>query len=355
MSVLGAMRGGGHELVVHAVDEASGLRAIVAIHSTVLGPALGGTRFFPYPDENAALTDVLRLSSGMTLKAAAAGLDLGGGKAVVIGDPDIDRTVALLEAYGRVVDSLGGRYVTAEDVGTTVADMAVVARQTRHVKGLPKADGGSGDPSPMTARGVHASMRAVGVELWGEPSLAGRTVAVQGVGKVGASLAGMLAASDVDLVISDVDPASTEEVAGRLGARVVPAGDLLTTPCDILAPCALGGVLTQSTIPALRCAAVVGSANNQLGTRSDADRLAAAGVLYAPDFVVNAGGIANISVEIEAGSYSEERATARVDRIFDRLREILDTARSRQVTPLDAAEGLAYERLAARSHQETRA
>jgi len=348
-TVLGAMSEGGHELVVHATDEASGLRAIVAIHSTVLGPALGGTRFYPYPDEASALTDVLRLSSGMTLKAAAAGLDLGGGKAVIIGDPGADRSDALLEAYGRVVETLGGAYVTAEDVGTTVEDMAVVARSTTHVKGLPIEQGGSGDPSPMTARGVVASMRAVAAYLWDDPALAGHTVAIQGVGKVGAALAEMLADGGANLIVADVDTERCGEVAERTGALAVDPEKILQVRCDVFAPCALGGALSAESIPRLECQSVVGSANNQLATREDAGRLAEAGILYAPDFVVNAGGIVNISVELDPDPYSAARASERVDRIFDRITEILDAARADAVTPLSAAERLAYERIAARA------
>ncbi|MDX1447431.1 MAG: Glu/Leu/Phe/Val dehydrogenase [Acidimicrobiia bacterium] len=348
-AVLDSMVVEGHESVMFAVDRASGLKAIIAIHSTALGPALGGTRFFPYADEAAAITDVLRLSEGMTFKAAAAGLNLGGGKAVIMGDPDELGTEALLEAYGRAVDRLGGAYVTAEDVGTTVEMMAVVARQTSHVKGLPRESGGSGDPSPMTARGVHVSMQAVANTLWGTPSLAGRTVAIQGVGKVGARLAERLAADDVRLLISDVDTEALETVAASTGAEIVEPPSLLEAECDILAPCALGAVLSADTIPRLRCAAVVGSANNQLAEDEDADRLAARGILYAPDYVVNAGGIVNIGVEVETGTYAEELAGERVDQIADRLTEILQEADRRGVTPSAAAEQLARQRIASGS------
>jgi leucine dehydrogenase len=345
--VLQSMTEGGHELVLHVVDAPTGLEAIVAVHSTALGPALGGTRFFPYPSEEAALIDVLRLSSGMTLKAAAAGLHLGGGKAVILGDPDRIGSEALFEAYGRVVDSLGGRYITAEDVGTTVEDMAVVARRTRHVKGLPLDMGGSGDPSPMTARGVQVSMRAVAAHLWNSPSLAGRRIAVQGVGKVGAALVGLLAADGADVVVADIDRDAVEGVAASTGATIVAHDDILSTPCDVLAPCALGAVLSQTSIPDLRCAAIVGAANNQLATRDDAVRLAEVGIVYAPDFVANAGGIVNISVELEGDGYSAVRAADRVDRIFDRMSEILNVARADAITPLAAAERLANQRITA--------
>ena len=342
------MAADGHETVMHVIDEPTGLKAIIAIHSTVLGPALGGTRFYPYPDEQAALTDVLRLSEGMTMKAAAAGLNLGGGKAVIIGDPERMADEALLEAYGRAVDRLCGAYVTAEDVGTTVEMMTVVARRTRHVKGLPREMGGSGDPSPMTARGVHVSMRAAADHLWGESSLQGRTVAIQGVGKVGAPLAERVAAEGARVVIADIDTEDVKTLAEKIGAEIVEPDRILEVECDILAPCALGAVLSEASIPRLHCAAVVGSANNQLAEDADADRLAERGVLYAPDYVVNAGGIVNIAVEVETGFYSRDTAGQRVDRIGDRLSEILETAARSGVTPLVAAEELARERIASR-------
>lgn len=333
---------------MHVIDEPTGLKAIIAIHSTVLGPALGGTRFYPYPDEYAALTDVLRLSEGMTMKAAAAGLDLGGGKAVIIGDPELISTEALLEAYGRAVDRLCGTYVTAEDVGTTVEMMTVVARRTRYVKGLPRELGGSGDPSPMTARGVHGSMRAVADHLWGDPSLQGRTVAIQGVGKVGAPLAERVAAEGARVLIADIDTEDVKTVAARIDAEIVDPDRILEVNCDILAPCAMGAVLSESSIPRLNCVAVVGSANNQLADDADADRLAARGILYAPDYVVNAGGIVNIAVEVKTGFYSRDTAGERVDRIASRLAEILAVSVREGITPQAAAERLAHERIEAR-------
>lgn len=344
------MAADGHESVTHVIDEPTGLKAIIAVHSTVLGPALGGTRFYPYPDEQAALTDVLRLSEGMTLKSAAAGLNLGGGKAVIIGDPDLIATDALLEAYGRAVDRLCGAYVTAEDVGTTVEMMAVVARRTRHVKGLPLDMGGSGDPSPATARGVHVSMRAVADHLWGDPSLRNRTVAIQGVGKVGSLLAERVAGEGARVVIADIESEVVQSLAHKLGAEFVEPDHILDVECDFLAPCAMGAILSARTIPHLNCRAVVGSANNQLAEDTDAGRLAEHDILYAPDYVVNAGGIVNISVEVERGFYSADAAGERVDRIGERLSEILENASQSGVTPLAAAETLAAERIA--SHAE---
>ena len=333
-----------HEEVLFGYDRVSGLRSIIAIHSTSLGPALGGTRFFAYPDEESALVDVLRLSKGMSYKSAAAGLDLGGGKAVIIGDPGEIKTERLLRAYGDVVDSLGGRYITAEDVGTTTADMAMIRRQTRWVAGLPLEDGGSGDPSPATARGVVAAMRAVADRLWGSVDLYGRTVAVQGVGKVGSDLVARLAGLGADIVVADVNPLATDSVAMEHRVKVVELDDIYEVECDIFAPCAMGGSLDADTIPRLSCAAVVGSANNQLAEETDADRLVARGILYAPDFVVNAGGIIDIASSFDG--YRPDAAAVAVERIETTVGTVLDEAQRRGINPHRAAEEVAEERMA---------
>lgn len=334
-----------HESVHYGNDPATGLRSIIAVHSTTLGPGLGGTRFYPYASEDEALTDVLRLSKGMTYKAACAGLAQGGGKAVIIGDPDDLGTPDLFAAYGRFVDSIGGRYITAEDVGTTVTDMEVVATQTRYVSGLPRENGGSGDPSPATARGVVVAMEAVATRLWDSPDLGGRTVAIKGVGKVGMSLAERLHARGAELVVADIDTAATDRAASDLGAKVVPVDDIHAVACDIFAPCALGADLNERSIPELDCTAVAGSANNQLATPADADRLADAGILYAPDFVVNAGGIINIAAE--QGGYDVQKAGSMVDAIHDNLMEIFDMADRMGVGTERAAEQMAEDRIAA--------
>ncbi len=341
-----------HQSVHFGTDPDTGLRSIVAIHSTVLGPALGGTRFYPYASEHDALVDVLRLSKGMTYKAACAGLSLGGGKAVIIGDPARDATDDLFRAYGRFVDGLAGRYITAEDVGTTVENMEVVATQTDHVRGLSVEHGGSGDPSPATARGVLAAQRAVATLLWGSDDLAGKRVAIKGVGKVGMSLARKLAGLGAELIVADVNPAATEIASVELGAKVVDVDEIHHVECEIFAPCALGGDLNARSIPELRCTAVVGSANNQLATEEDGDRLRAAGILYAPDFVVNAGGIINIAAE--HGGYTTEKAAAMIDRIFDNLTEILTTADRLDIGTHTAAEHVAEERIAAAAAMEGR-
>lgn len=353
--VLTQMEEHGHELVLHARDPESGLKAIIAIHSTALGRALGGTRFFPYDHEADALRDVLRLSEGMSLKASVAGLPLGGGKAVIIGDPTNDKSPDLLSAYGRVVDSLSGRYVTAEDVGTTVEDMVTVRSTTRWVTGLPGAIGGSGDPSPMTARGVVAAMRAVAARLWGG-SLAGRRVVVQGAGKVGGELVRRLRIADADVTVSDIVEDAAADLAAELGIATVAPEAALSAPCDILAPCALGAVLSPDTIPSLSCAAVVGSANNQLLASDDADRLDQRGIVYVPDFVANAGGIINIAHELDDEGYDAEAAGLAVDAIFDTTTRILEDAARGAITPYASAIRLARERIAdaGRCHQHAR-
>jgi glutamate dehydrogenase/leucine dehydrogenase len=343
---------GGFEQVAYGHDAATGLRAIVALHSTVLGPGLGGTRFWPFPDEGAALVDVCRLAKGMTYKHAAAGLDQGGGKAVIIGDPAVLRTDALILAYARFVDGLGGRYVTAEDVGTTQADMDLIRTVTPHVTGVSESLGGSGDPSPATALGVLWAMRAVASRLWGAPSLAGRHVAISGVGKVGGALADHLHAEGARLTVADVRSAATDAVAARTGAAVVPAAEIHRLACDVLSPCALGAVLDEPTIAALACAAVVGSANNQLATDADAARIDRSGVLYAPDYIVNAGGVINIAEE-HLG-YDRGRAEQRIAGIYDTTLRVLDLAESEGISTSLAADRYAERRLdAARAAAQT--
>jgi glutamate dehydrogenase/leucine dehydrogenase len=337
----------GCEALHLASDPATGMRAIVAVHSTVLGPSLGGTRFRPYADEREAALDVCRLARGMTYKHAACGNDQGGGKAVLIGDPATLRSDDLLRAYGRFLHRLGGVYLTAEDVGTTQADMDFLRSVTPYVTGTSASLGGSGDPSPATAWGVLHAMGAVADRLWGSPSLEGRHVVIVGVGKVGAALADHLHEAGVRLTVADVRAEAAEAVASRLGAAVVAPDEALAVECDVLSPCALGGLLSAATIPALRCAAVCGAANNQLATDDDGERLAAASVLYAPDYVVNAGGVVNIADETAAGGYDRQRAWARVAQIGDTLLRVFEIADRDGLTPAAAADRLAEERLAA--------
>lgn len=334
-----------HESVHFGFDHESGLRSIVAIHDTTLGPGLGGTRFYPYATEDEALTDVLRLSKGMTYKAACAGLSFGGGKAVIIGDPSRVGSDALFIAYGKFIESLGGSYITAEDVGTTVPNMVIVSHETDHVSGLPMAQGGSGDPSPATARGVVAALEAVAMRLWGDESLRGRRIAIKGIGKVGMSLAERLHGLGADLVVADINEVATDLAARDIGAKVTSVDDIHSVDCDIFSPCALGADLDETSIPELACAAIAGSANNQLATDADGQRLKDAGILYAPDFVVNAGGIINIAAE--HGGYSVAKAAQMVDKIKVNLSEILDEAESLDTDTHQAAEHVAERRIAA--------
>jgi len=348
VGVFGTIGADTHEEVLFGLDHASGLRTIVAIHNTSLGPALGGTRFYPYQSEEQALIDVLRLSKGMTYKAAAAGLDQGGGKAVIIGDPRERASNDLFRAYGRFIDGLSGRYITAEDVGTSVADMAMVATQTSYVSGLPAEDGGSGDPSPATARGVLVSITAVSNHLWGTDDLDGRRIAIKGVGKVGSALGEMLANRGAEIIVADVNDAAVDAAADQFGAKVVAVQDIHKVDCDIYSPCALGGDLSRTAIAELTCAAVVGSANNQLAQGdADAERLADRGILYAPDFVVSAGGIINIAAE--NGGYSTERANTMIDNIYTNLTEILGTSDRLGVNTETAAKFFAEKRFQAAS------
>jgi valine dehydrogenase (NAD+) len=337
----------GHEQVVFGSDEASGLRCIIAIHSTALGPSLGGTRFWPYEDDEAALTDVLRLSRAMTLKAACAGLDHGGGKAVIIGDPSELRSEALLRAYGRVIASLGGRYVTACDIGTTPDDMAVIKRETRWATGADPVEGGSGDSGILTAIGVHLAMKAAAEAVFGSPDLGARHIAVQGLGKVGRRLVEHLVAEGAKVTVADVAGAAVEQVADLPGVEVASVDDILTVDADIVSPNALGGVWHTESIAALQAQVVCGGANNQLVSAADGERLHERGVLYAPDYVVNAGGVINVADELHPAGHSPERARRRAEVIPQTLTRIIDVARREGVSTEHAAIRVAERRIAA--------
>ncbi|TDC37919.1 Glu/Leu/Phe/Val dehydrogenase dimerization domain-containing protein [Micromonospora sp. KC213] len=336
----------GHEQVVFCQDKQTGLRAIIGIYSTALGPALGGTRFYPYASEEDALADVLDLSRGMAYKNALAGLDHGGGKAVIWGDPEKLKSEALLRAYGRFVQSLDGRYYTACDVGTFVADMDVIARETRFVTGRSVAHGGAGDSSILTAWGVFQGMRAAAEHVWGSPTLAGRRVGVAGLGKVGKHLVGHLLDDGAEVVATDVDP-KAHDWARTTHPQVALVDDtaaLVAADIDVYAPCALGGALNDDTVPALRARVVAGAANNQLAHPGIEKLLADRGVLYAPDYVVNAGGVIQVADEIEGFNF--ERARLRATRIYDTTREILRLADAEGVPPAVAADRLAERRMA---------
>jgi leucine dehydrogenase len=328
----------------------SGLFTIVAVHSTVRGPSLGGCRMWTYDDNRAAVRDALRLSEGMTYKSAVAGLPLGGGKGVIVLRPgealDAKRRRAALLDFGETVERLGGSYVTAEDVGTSTRDMTVIAKATSHVSGLSRRAGGSGDPSPFTALGVLHAIEATVERTFGTPELKGRSAAVIGLGHVGLRVAQLLARAGARLIVADIDRAKRAE-AERLGARWTTPAKAMTAAVDVLVPCALGGVLDHESVPRLQAPAVAGAANNQLASTDVADLLRENGVLWAPDFVANAGGIVNIAVEFENGGYDPARAKARTTEIGDTLRRIYDDSASAQTTPLTAALALAQARLGA--------
>ncbi|MGB9376298.1 MAG: Glu/Leu/Phe/Val dehydrogenase dimerization domain-containing protein [Mycobacteriales bacterium] len=334
----------GHEQVVFCQDSATDLRAIIAIYSTALGPSLGGTRFYPYASENDALADVLNLSKAMAYKAACAGLDLGGGKAVIIGDPATDKTEPLLRAYGRFVQSLHGRYYTACDVGTYVADMDIVARESRYVAGRSSENGGAGDSSVLTALGVFRGMQAAAMHKWGSPSLNGRRVGVAGVGKVGFHLVANLVEVGASVVVSDVNAEALARVKAQFPVDVLDVDALPAAPIDVYAPCALGGALDDETVPALQAEVICGGANNQLAHAGIDKQLTDRGILYAPDYVVNAGGLVAVADEIHG--YSEPRARHRTMQIFDTTTRVFGLSAEEGMPPGVAADRMAERRMA---------
>lgn len=341
-----------HEQVVHCADRASGLRAIIAIHSTALGPALGGTRFYPYASDAEALADALRLSRGMSYKNAVAGIPHGGGKAVIIGDPATLKSPELLRAYGRFVESLGGRYVTACDVGTYVQDMDVVAETTRFATGRSPENGGAGDSSVLTAYGVFQGMRAGAQHVWGEPTLRGRRVGIAGVGKVGHILARHLVEDGATVVVTDVNAAAVDTLTAALPGieSVSDVAALVRADLDVYAPCALGGALDDDTVDVLRAKIVCGAANNQLASEGEggtADRMVARGITYCPDFLVNAGGVIQVSDELLGFDF--DRAKQGATAIFEHTLEVLRTADEHGTSPAAAADHIAEKRMAAGS------
>jgi leucine dehydrogenase len=343
MGVFEHINGDGYEQVVYCTDDQSGLRSIIAIHSTALGPALGGTRFYPYATEEDALVDVLRLAKGMTYKAAAAGLDLGGGKAVIIGDPRRIKTEELLRAYGRFVETLGGRYITAEDVGTALDDMDTVRRESRWVTGCSHTYGGSGDPSPVTAYGVLQGQKACALEAFGSAELKGRTVALQGVGKVGNALCKHLVEEGAHVTIADVDVDNLGKAVAAYGVETAPLEEVHKLEVDIFAPCALGAIVNDDTISEFKCKIIAGAANNQLATEAHGDKLRDLGIVYAPDFVINSGGL--INVEDELRGYDRERALKKVEGIYRALQLIFAMSSERGISTSRAALEHAQERI----------
>lgn len=333
-----------HQQIVFGCDAPSGLRAIIAIHDTRRGPALGGLRIYPYASEEDALTDVLRLSRGMTYKSALANLPLGGGKAVIIADPRRDKTPEMLQAMGRLVESLGGRYITAEDSGSSEEDMRLIRQQTRHVSGLGQ-DGASGDPSPFTAQGVFCALKRAVHHRFGRDDLQGLRVAIQGVGHVGAHLARKLHAAGAELLLTDVDRDSLGMLCDELGAQSTAPEAIFTAEVDVFSPCAMGAVLTAEVVKSLKAKVVCGAANNQLATPDVATRLHARGILYTPDYVANAGGV----IEVEAQRherYDRDAVMRHVERIAATVDEIFTRARVEDTNPAEVADQLARERLA---------
>jgi leucine dehydrogenase len=336
----------GYERVVRGVDPESGLHAIIAVHDTTLGPALGGLRMWNYASEEEAQFDVERLAQGMSYKSAVAQTGLGGGKAVIIGDAKTIKSEALYLAMGRLVDSLDGLYTTAEDVNTAVADLEIVRRATRHVSGLPKEHGGSGNPSPYTAYGVYLGVRAALGWAFDNDDPKGKKIAIQGVGAVGGPLAERLAAAGAEVYAYDRNQARLDQLAAEHGVQKVGEQEVMTMPCDLFAPCALGGVLNAGSIPALETKIVAGAANNVLLEPEHGKMLAERGILYAPDYVINAGGIINVSVEFHEGGYDEAVALQKIERIPKALKELWTIAREEDVPPCYAADRLAQRILA---------
>lgn len=344
----------GHEQVVFCHDEKTGLRAIIAIHNTVLGPALGGTRMWQYASDLDALTDALRLSEGMTYKAAVAGLNLGGGKAVILGDSRKDKSEAYFRRYGKFVDSLGGKYITAEDVGTSKQDMEWIAMETKSVSGLPEHKGGSGDPSPVTAYGVYMGVKASAKQVYGNDSLNGKKVMVQGAGNVGRYLIDNLIKEGAIVMVSDIFEDQLQKITSvHSGVKVISPEDVYDVDMDIYAPCALGATLNDDTIGRLKCAIVSGGANNQLkDTEKHMKMLMDRNILYAPDFVINAGGLINVYSELEG--YNRQNAMSKTENIYNQTLAIFETANNEGISTLVAAQKLAERRIEAMANLKTR-
>ncbi len=334
----------GHQKVVFCNDRDTGLKAIIAIHDTTLGPALGGTRMWSYKTEAEALQDVLRLSRGMTYKAAITGLNLGGGKAVIIGDSRLDKTEALMRRYGRFIKNLNGSFITAEDVGTTPKDMEYIRMETEHVTGVPESLGGSGDPSPVTAKGVFMGIKACVKELYGTDSLAGKSVAVQGIGNVGENLVHLLREENAKVYISDINEDRLTQVAKKYGAEAVANNSIFDLDIDIYAPCALGAIINTETIHKLKCAIIAGAANNQLADEQvHGKMLLEKGILYAPDYLINAGGLINCYSEI--AGFSKKRTMQLAENIYEATRSVLKKSKTDNIPTNEAANKIAEKRI----------
>jgi len=333
-----------YEQLVFCQDKTSGLKAIIAIHDTTLGPALGGTRMWTYASEEDAIEDALRLAKGMTYKNAAAGLNLGGGKTVIIGDPLKDKNEEMFRAFGRFIQGLNGRYITAEDVGTTVADMDLIHEETNYVTGISPAFGSSGNPSPVTAYGVYRGMKAAAKEAFGSDSLEGKRIGVQGLGNVAYNLCRHLHEEGAQLIVTDINKAAVDRVVEEFGATAVNPEEIYAQDVDIFAPCALGAIINDETIPQLKAKVIAGAANNQLRETKHGDTLHEMGIVYAPDYVINAGGVINVADELYG--YNRERAMKRVETVYDNIAKVMEISRTQGIPTYLAADRLAEERIA---------
>ncbi|GMA98045.1 Glu/Leu/Phe/Val dehydrogenase [Pelosinus sp. IPA-1] len=334
-----------YEQLLMCHDPASGLKAIICVHDTTLGPALGGTRMWNYASEEEAIMDALRLARGMTYKNAAAGLNIGGAKAVIIGDSKKDKSEALFRAFGRYVEGLGGRYITAEDVGTCVEDMDYIRMETHNVAGLGSVAGSSGDPSPMTAYGTWKGIKACANAVWGSDSLARKVIAVQGLGHVGYALCKLLHDEGATLYVTDINEDNVMRVVKDFSATAVKPEEIYDVNCDIFSPCALGAIINDTTIPRLNCCIIAGAANNQLKEERHGDILERKGILYAPDFIINAGGVINVCDELLEGGYNRERAIRKVETIYENVKKVIAIAQRDNVPTYKAANTLAEERI----------
>jgi leucine dehydrogenase len=332
-----------YEQLLFCQDENSGLKAIIGIHDTTLGPALGGTRMWTYDSEEAAIEDALRLAKGMTYKNAAAGLNLGGGKTVIIGDPRKDKNEEMFRAFGRFIQGLNGRYITAEDVGTTVADMDLIHEETDYVTGISPAFGSSGNPSPVTAYGVYRGMKAAAKEAFGTDSLEGRTIAVQGVGNVAFTLCRHLHEEGANLIVTDINKEAVQRAVAEFGAKAVDINDIYSVECDIFAPCALGAVINDETIPQIKAKVIAGAANNQLKDTAHGDTIHEMGIVYAPDYVINAGGVINVADELYG--YNRDRAMKKVEQIYNNVQRVIEIAKRDHIPTYLAADRMAEERI----------
>lgn len=332
-----------YEQLVFCQDKQSGLKAIIAIHDTTLGPALGGTRMWTYASEEAAIEDALRLARGMTYKNAAAGLNLGGGKTVIIGDPRKDKNEEMFRAFGRYIQGLNGRYITAEDVGTTVADMDLIHEETDYVTGISPAFGSSGNPSPVTAYGVYRGMKAAAKEAFGTDSLEGKVIAVQGVGNVAYNLCRHLHEEGAQLIVTDINKEAVQRAVDEFGAKAVDPTEIFGVECDIYAPCALGAVINDETIPQIRAKVIAGAANNQLKETKHGDIIHEMGIVYAPDYVINAGGVINVADELYG--YNYDRAIKKVETIYNNIEKVIDIAKRDGIPTYKAADRMVEERI----------